>query len=95
MRRVLFDCFDAGARGYSRDLLDYVSPWADWVATVEQPVTIWHGAADNWAPPAMADALAAILPNVVRVNRLLGYSHYSTLQVALQELLSHASPINP
>jgi hypothetical protein len=37
---------------------------------ISQPVELWHGSLDNWAPPAMADALAASLPNITALHEL-------------------------
>jgi pimeloyl-ACP methyl ester carboxylesterase len=73
----------SGATGYRREVLAYVAPWADLLPRVRAPVTIWHGTADNWSPPAMADALAARLPHVAAVHKLPGLSHYSTLAAAI------------
>jgi pimeloyl-ACP methyl ester carboxylesterase len=50
------------------------------------PITLWQGDADNWTPPAMAEALAAALPAPVTLNRLPGCSHYSALRAALARL---------
>jgi len=85
MEKVLSDCFNHDASAYHEEMLSYVSPWADILARTEQPVTLWHGEADNWAPAAMASALQVALPNVVRVHRFPGLSHFSTLEVALRE----------
>lgn len=90
MYKVLADSLTHGASGYRADVLGYVAPWGDMLATVTQPTTLWHGDADNWAPPAMSELLAARLANVTRVHRLTGLSHYSTLAVALDGLLPEA-----
>ncbi|MDH7975242.1 alpha/beta hydrolase [Sphingomonas sp. AR_OL41] len=79
IRAILAAALRDGAPGYRRELLAYGSPWSAMLAEVTAPVTLWHGTEDNWAPIAMADALAAALPNVVAVHRLAGLSHYSTL----------------
>ena len=75
-----------GAPGYRRDLIAYVTPWSAALGKVMAPVTLWHGSEDNWTPPAMADALAAALPDVAAVHRLAGLSHYSTLAHVLGEI---------
>lgn len=83
MIKVLTDCFANNAIGYRAEILDYVMPWAGVLAQVEQPVTFWHGTADNWAPVEMTAALQIALPNVADVRRFPGLSHYSTLEAVL------------
>lgn len=87
MMLCLRDCFAGGATGYRAELLSFVAPWAAMLANVRQPVTLWDGTSDSWAPIAMTNALAARLPNVVAINRLPERSHFSTLHVALDALL--------
>ena len=77
-----------GAEGYRREILAYVRSRADRLQKVTAPVTLWQGSLDNWTPPAMADALAASLPNLMADHRLAGLSHYSTLQAALNEIFT-------
>ncbi len=86
IRAILAAALRAGAPGYRRELFAYVAPWSAVLAEVTAPVTLWHGDADTWTPIAMADALAAALPNVAAVNRLAGLSHYSTLAHVLGEI---------
>jgi pimeloyl-ACP methyl ester carboxylesterase len=69
-----------GATGYRNELRGYVQDWSAVLPLVTQPIELWHGNLDNWAPPQMADALADALPNVTMLHRLEGHSHYSTLQ---------------
>jgi pimeloyl-ACP methyl ester carboxylesterase len=83
---ILANALRDGAPGYRRELLAYVAPWSAIPGKVTAPVTLWHGSEDNWAPIAMAGALAAALPNVAAVHRLAGLSHYSTLAHALGEI---------
>lgn len=75
-----------GAPGYRREVEAYVEPWAPLLARITAPVVIRHGTHDNWAPPAMAKALAAALPNVSDFTMLPGHSHYSTLARTLADL---------
>lgn len=86
IRAILAAALRDGAPGYRREVLAYVAPWSAILGTVSAPVTLWHGSEDNWTPAAMADALAAALPNVAAVNRLAGLSHYSTLAHVLGEI---------
>ena len=69
-----------GNPAYRQEVLGYVGDWAGILQKIDQPVTIWQGQCDNWSPPAMAETLATLLPNVVAVHRLEGCSHYSTLR---------------
>lgn len=84
---IMRESLTKGAAGYSREILDIVRPWSDMLSHVAAPVRIWRGDADNWAPPALSDALASRLPNCVEVRTLPGLSHYSTLVAALTALI--------
>jgi len=86
MTAILRDCLMGGTANYRSELAAYVQLWADGLADIRHPVTIWHGTRDNWAPPAMADALERALPNVIARHRLEGRSHYSALGEALGHL---------
>ena len=79
-------CLAGGASAYRAEIAAYVKPWSDLLSTVSAPVTIWYGTADNWVPPAMADALAERLPNVVCVRQIMDGGHYSTLAAALPHI---------
>jgi pimeloyl-ACP methyl ester carboxylesterase len=87
---ALNDCLRDGASGYRHELSGYVQDWSAVLSRVTQPVELWHGSLDNWAPPAMAEALADALPNVRMLHRLEGHSHYSTLQAFLERAASAA-----
>ncbi|MFA6219695.1 MAG: alpha/beta hydrolase [Erythrobacter sp.] len=67
-------------RAYRREVPLYVADWSEDLDRVRCPVTLWQGEADDWVPPAMADALAARLPGGAQIRRLPGLSHYSTLR---------------
>lgn len=83
---ILRDCLAADTANYRAELTAYVRPWAHWLGEVRHPVTLWHGTRDTWAPPAMADALERLLPNVIAHHRLQDLSHYSALGEALMRL---------
>jgi pimeloyl-ACP methyl ester carboxylesterase len=68
------------SKAYRSEIAFYVSGWADILSAVTQPVTLWQGDADNWTPPAMAEALQQALPNVCSRRDLKGLSHYSALR---------------
>lgn len=74
------------ATGYIGQIRRYVQDWRDVLPQVHAPITIWQGDADNWTPPAMAQALAAALPGPVTTVMLPGASHYSALQTALARI---------
>ncbi len=69
---------------YTAEIRAYVNDWRADLARVQQPVRIWQGSADDWTPPAMADALAAALPTRPQVTMLPGLSHFSTLRAYLE-----------
>jgi pimeloyl-ACP methyl ester carboxylesterase len=69
---------------YRQEILLYVADWSEELARVQQPVTIWQGSEDDWAPPAMARALAEALPDCADVRMLPGCSHFSTLRGYLE-----------
>ena len=68
---------------YTAEIRAYVADWRDHLAQVLQPVAIWQGSEDDWTPPAMAEALAAALPQRPEVTMLQGLSHFSTLRAYL------------
>jgi pimeloyl-ACP methyl ester carboxylesterase len=79
-------CLSGGAAAYRAEITAYVGPWSDVLARVGVPTTLWYGTADNWVPPAMAEALAQALPNVACVRQIMDGSHYSTLAAALPHI---------
>ncbi len=80
MRHVLWEGFGAGRSAYRRDVKAYVTDWSPVLDRIRHPVTLWHGTADNWTPPAMAHALAERLPQGAEVNWVPEGSHFSTLR---------------
>jgi len=80
-------CLSGGAAAYRAEITAYVAPWSDLLARISVPTTIWYGTADNWVPPAMAEALAQALPNVACVRQIMDGSHYSTLAAALPHII--------
>lgn len=87
---MLVRCFGDGGQTYGDEVRAYVAPWMLLLAKVTQPVTLWHGTLDNWAPIAMSERLLSQLPNAVMLHRLEGLSHYSALNVALRAICSDA-----
>ena len=80
LRHSLIDSRDA----YASEIRAYVFDWRTDLARVQQPVRIWQGSADDWTPPAMAEALAAALPTRPQMSILPGLSHFSTLRHYLE-----------
>lgn len=89
---MLGQCFTDGGRTYRDEISAYVAPWSQLLPKITQPVTLWHGTLDNWAPISMSERLQMQLPNVVALNRLDGLSHYSALKVALGTIMSDDGP---
>jgi pimeloyl-ACP methyl ester carboxylesterase len=83
-------CFVDQAPGYIRDIGAYVKPWADTLLQVKVPVTLWHGAQDNWSPPAMATYLQSALPCCQAVQSMAGVSHYGCLFEAIPQICAMA-----
>jgi pimeloyl-ACP methyl ester carboxylesterase len=71
---------------YADEIRAYVGDWRAELAKVHQPLRIWQGSADDWTPPAMAEALAAALPCRPQVTLLPGLSHFTTLRHYLAEV---------
>lgn len=86
MAMILLNGLGHGRTNYVREIAAYVRDWATILPDIRHPVTLWHGAEDNWSPPAMVEVLAKRLPNVVALHRMPGLSHYSTLRAYLDAL---------
>lgn len=86
---TLNECLHDDTSNYRRELAGYVRDWSAILPSISQPVELWHGTLDNWAPPSMSEALAHALPNVSALNMLEGLSHYSTLQTFFERDLHH------
>jgi pimeloyl-ACP methyl ester carboxylesterase len=80
MCALLRESYGRGREAYCTEIGRYVADWSVLLPSVKHPVTLWHGVEDNWAPIGMADALANRLPNVTKLHRIEGLSHYSTLR---------------
>ncbi|MDO8912745.1 MAG: alpha/beta hydrolase [Phenylobacterium sp.] len=89
VRGMIAHSLARGAQAYRREILGYVAQPTQRLAGLCAPITLWQGDADTWTPPAMAQAIVAIRPATLR--RFPGLSHYSTLQVALPQILAGAA----
>ena len=76
---ILRTCFVGNLRGYVQDIDAYVQPWNRVLTEIQVPVLLWHGAEDNWSPPAMASHLHSALPHCYSVQMMEGQSHYGCL----------------
>ncbi|MBU1375950.1 MAG: alpha/beta hydrolase [Alphaproteobacteria bacterium] len=85
---MLRQALGPGRPGYLRDVQAYVAPWAGRLGAVAAETRLWHGREDNWAPPAMADSLARVLPAVSQIEIEPGLSHYSCLFWSLPRILA-------
>ena len=85
IKQLLQHSFGRGLAGYMRDVRAYAQPWQQSLAEISVTTHIWHGSADNWSPPAMADCLAQHLPKAERTI-LPGLSHYSCLQAVAERI---------
>lgn len=79
-------CLGRRQAAYRRELLAYVRPWAEVLSEIRCSTEIWSGAADDWAPPAMAQAFKDRLGDLATLNVCAGLGHYTTLQAALPRL---------
>jgi pimeloyl-ACP methyl ester carboxylesterase len=94
VKEILISSLGKGSAGYAREMRLVTKPWAEIVPQITVPTTLWHGSADNWSPPAMADYLASHLPNITADHRIEGGSHYSVLQRALAAYCGKKAPSN-
>jgi pimeloyl-ACP methyl ester carboxylesterase len=85
---VLRLALETGTASFTRDVVEYVRPWAERLAEVTVPTHIWHGAEDNRAPPAMAASLERLIPRAAGATMLAGLSHYSCLHASVPRILS-------
>lgn len=75
-------CFKSRARGYIRDVLQYVGWQEDNLQQCHANVTLWHGTQDNWSPFAMASFLDQSLAGKTQLEAMQDLSHYSCLYAA-------------
>jgi pimeloyl-ACP methyl ester carboxylesterase len=90
MEAVLRLSLETGTASFTRDVVEYVRPWAERLAEVTAPTHIWHGAEDNRAPPAMAASLERLIPGAAGRTMLAGLSHWSALHASVPRILELA-----
>ncbi len=91
LREGLRTCLGAHRHAYHRELQAFVKPWSDVVSAVTQPVEIWQGTQDTWAPPAMAQALQTHLGPRATLQSCDGLGHYSTLSAMLKHVADNGA----
>lgn len=79
IQQALQNALIENSNGYCDLITEYVADWSTVLSDVTCPVTIYHGTADTWSPPAMAIALQQALPNGATLNWVKNGEHYSTL----------------
>jgi len=82
----LRNCLGPHQAAYRRELHAYVRPWAHVLDDIRCETEIWSGSLDDWAPPAMSEALKERLGDRASLNVCPGLGHYSTLRTALSRL---------
>lgn len=95
LQGVVIESLVPGQVGYVRDVRAYVQPWLVPTFPASVRCRIWHGSADNWSPPAMADALLSSLGPHAVLNLLSGQSHYSCLNSAMATIIADSAVAYP
>lgn len=95
LQKVLVESLGSGQAGYVRDVLAYVQPWSIPALPSSIRCRIWHGDADNWSPPAMANALALGIGSQVELMLLPDQSHYSCLETAMAAIIAGSAGAYP
>jgi pimeloyl-ACP methyl ester carboxylesterase len=79
-------CLGQHQAAYRAELSAYVRAWTSVLDEIRCETEIWQGSEDNWAPPAMAQALKDRLGDRATLKLRAGLGHYSTLAAAWAEL---------
>ena len=85
---LLRRCFNVNAKGYIREINQYVMPWKESVLKCNINTHIWHGTSDNWSPINMANYLKDNIPAFVNLETMQGLSHYTCLYAAAPKICS-------
>lgn len=72
----LRECFRAGSRGISWEVILNSRPWGFPVEKIQVPVHLWHGEHDRNVPPERSRLLADRLPRA-RLEQIRDEGHYS------------------
>lgn len=84
MVHILKESLGNELASYRSEISEYVGDWSSTLGQVSQPVSIYHGALDNWSPLEMAKSLEGALGNCIKFEVFDNCSHYSTLKEYLQ-----------
>jgi pimeloyl-ACP methyl ester carboxylesterase len=79
------EAFRQGIEGAVHELHLYRRPWGFAVDAVPLPVLLWHGRMDTEMPPAMAIALADMLPRTI--TRWYGHEGSALLPAHVEDIL--------
>jgi pimeloyl-ACP methyl ester carboxylesterase len=77
----------SGAAGATRDAFLYANPWGFDLRDIRLQVHLWHGEKDEIIPLAMAQYMAAKIPNC-RAVFYKGEGHFSLVVKYVEEILS-------
>jgi pimeloyl-ACP methyl ester carboxylesterase len=76
-----------GAAGATRDAFLYANPWGFDLRDIRLQVHLWHGEKDEIIPLAMAQYMAAMIPNC-RATFYKEEGHFSLVVKYMEETLS-------
>jgi pimeloyl-ACP methyl ester carboxylesterase len=86
MVEILRESLGSELATYRSEISEYVGEWSETLEQVLQPVSIYHGALDNWSPVEMAINIEEALKNCIKLEVFDDCSHYSTLEEYLQRV---------
>jgi pimeloyl-ACP methyl ester carboxylesterase len=94
LRGLLAAAYDEGLRegpsGWIDDILAFRQDWGFDVGRIEQPVLLWHGVEDNFAPASHTEWLAGRIPGSV-IQLQARTAHFGAVQI-LPDVLTWLSP---
>ena len=85
--------FEHGPTGPSADFGIIARPWGFPLDGIKVPVTVWHGLADTYVPPAMGSYLAEHIP-AARYHQFPGEGHLLVVE-HLEEILRQIAGPEP
>jgi len=83
---ILQHCFSSNAKGYIREIKQYVVPWKKSIKECGANTYIWHGTSDNWSPVGMAKYLDENIPTSSSLELIKGLSHYTCFYAAVPKI---------
>lgn len=91
IKPILVQCFGKNAKGYIREVNQYVAPWMSSIFKCGASTHLWHGNDDNWSPVSMANYLKINMPASSELEIFEGLSHYSCLYAAAPKICKKLS----